>query len=100
MTQEIEQGDAWLAQEIPAIMASTAYRSGGAIFIIWDEVNASRKSLPAIVLSPFIKPGFASFTPYTHSSLLRTLQEIFNVSPLIRGAATASDMSSMFSVFP
>ena len=100
VSQQIQHGDAWLAQEIPAIMASQAYKTGGVIFIIWDEDNWGTKSIPAIVLSPFIKPGYASYTPYNHNSLLRTIQEIFGVYPLIRGAATATDMSSMFTVFP
>jgi phospholipase C len=100
IAQQIQHGDAWLAQEIPSIMASKAYKDGGVIFIIWDEDNWGSKSIPAIVLSPFIKPGYASYTTYNHNSLLRTIQEIFGVYPLIRGAATATDMSSMFSVFP
>jgi phosphatidylinositol-3-phosphatase len=99
-SQQIQQGDAWLAHEIPSIMASQAYRDGGVIFIVWDEVNWGSKSIPAIVLSPYIKPGYASYTTYSHSSLLRTIQEIFGVYPLMRGAATASDMSDMFKVFP
>lgn len=98
--QQLQHGDAWLAQEIPAIMASDAYKRGGVIFIIWDEDNSGPKSIPALVLSPFIKPGYASNTPYNHNSLLRTIQEIFGVYPLIRGAATSTDMSDMFKVFP
>jgi phosphatidylinositol-3-phosphatase len=98
--QQIQQGDAWLAREIPSIMASQAYKNGGAIFIIWDEVNWGRKAIPAIVLSPFIKPGYVSYTTYNHNSLLRTIQEIFGVYPLIRGASTAHDMREMFKVFP
>ena len=33
----------------------------------------------AVLLSPFIKPGTVSNTPYNHFSLLRTLQDIFGV---------------------
>src|SRR5262249_32127396 len=33
----VRQGDDWLARELPRILASNAYRDGGAVFITWDE---------------------------------------------------------------
>ena len=36
---------------------------------------------------------------YTHSSLLRTVQEIFNVSPLLVDAANTPDLSDLFAQF-
>jgi hypothetical protein len=37
---------------------------------------------------------------YTHGSMLRTLQEIFGVGPLLRDAAKEPDLRDMFTVFP
>jgi hypothetical protein len=53
-----------------------------------------------IVLSPFAKAGFTSNVHYSHGSTLRTLQEIFGVGPLLRGAATEPDLRDMFTAFP
>src|SRR5262245_6153543 len=33
----IEQGDAWLASEVPKILASDAFKNGGVLFLLWDE---------------------------------------------------------------
>jgi hypothetical protein len=94
----ILQGDNWLATEIPKIMSSSAYTNNGAIFIVWDESQGTGSpSIGLICVSPLAKGnGYASNVQYTHSSLLRTVQEIFKVTPLIRDAANASNLSDLF----
>jgi phospholipase C len=92
----ILQGDNWLSTEIPRIMNSSAYTNNGAIFIVWDEGSGS-SSIGLICLSPLAKGGgYASNVTYTHSSLLRTVQEVFGVTPLLRDAANATDLSDLF----
>ena len=52
-----------------------------------------------IVISPLAKgDGYASSTHYTHSSDLKTMQEIFQVGPLLGDAGTAgtNDLADMF----
>jgi len=44
--------------------------------------------------------GYANTIPYDHSSTLRTVEEIFGVSPLLSGAASATDLSDLFVSFP
>jgi phosphatidylinositol-3-phosphatase len=98
---EIAHGDEWLKKNVPAILNSSAYRSGGALFITWDEAAKGDGPIPMIVLSPFAKGNhYSNSTYYTHGSTLRTLQEIFGVYPLIRNAANETDLRSLFSVFP
>jgi hypothetical protein len=54
-----------------------------------------------IVLSPLAKGGgYTNTSSYDHSSMLKTVQRIFGVSPFLRGAATASDLSALFTTFP
>jgi hypothetical protein len=96
----IANGDAWLASEVPHILSSKAYKEGGALFITWDESEGSNVPIGFIALSPMIKPGYTSQVSYTHSSTLRTLQEILGVTPLLGGAATANDLSDLFRTFP
>ena len=97
----VRNGDNWLAAELPKLLASQAYRDGGAIFITWDEGEGSDGPIGMIVLSPLAKGGgYANDLPYTHSSTLRTLEEIFGVSPFLGDAANATDLSDLFQRFP
>ena len=109
----ILQGDSFLQQVIPVIMASKAYQNHGAIIIWWDEAEGDgvagdnpddlNHTIGEIVISPDAHPNvggspFASDVFLTHSSDLRTMQEIFHVTnPFFLGDAThGSDLSSLF----
>jgi hypothetical protein len=96
----IAAGDAWLSREVPKIFASRAYKQGGALFITFDESAGSNVPIGFIALSPLARPGYANQVSYTHSSLLRSLQEIFGVSPLLGDAANATDLADLFRSFP
>jgi hypothetical protein len=97
----IAQGDKWLSKNVPAILNSAAFKKGGALFIVWDEADNGDGPIPMIVLSPFAKGhGYSNQTHYTHGSMLRTIEEIFGVKPLLRDAAKEKDLSNMFTVFP
>lgn len=94
-----KQGDDWLALEVPRILSSAAYTNDGALFIVWDEGDGDTSDGPIglILLSPLAKGGgYANDIYYTHSSLLRTLQEIFGVGPLLGDAAKAVSLSDLF----
>jgi hypothetical protein len=93
------QGDHWLSQEIPKILASQAYSNNGAIFITFDEGNGASSDGPIMmmVLSPLAKgKGYSNSLHYTHSSTLRTMQNIFGLSPYLGDAANATDLSDLF----
>jgi phosphatidylinositol-3-phosphatase len=96
----IATGDAWLAREVPRILASKAYRDGGALFVTFDESAGSDVPIGFIALSPLVKPGYSNTIRYTHSSLLRSVQEIFGVTPLLGDAANATNISDLFRSFP
>ena len=96
----VGSGDAWLSQEVPKIIASKAYQEGGALFITWDESESGNVPIGFIALSPLIKPGYAGQVAYTHSSTLRSIEEIFGVTPLLGDAANATDLSDLFRSFP
>ena len=93
----IHTGDTWLSREVPKIMSSAAFRSGGALFITWDESEGGEHPIGLIALSPFAKgSGYGNSVPYTHSSLLRTVQQTFGLTPLLGDAANATDLSDLF----
>ena len=97
----VKNGDNWLAQNVPAILASSAYRNGGVLFITWDESEGGDVPIGMIVLSSKAKGhGYNNSISYTHASTLRTLEEIFGVMPLLGAAANATDLSDLFTTFP
>jgi hypothetical protein len=99
-TDLIRAGDDWLAEWIPRMQASPAY-ANGAILITWDENEGGNVPIGFIFLSPFAKGnGYSNAIPYTHSSLLRSLQEIFAVGPLLCDAANATSVSDLFRSYP
>lgn len=89
------RGDTWLKQNVPLILQSEEYKRGGALFIIWDEAEDSGQfsdgPIPVFLLSPFAKGEgkreYENYVHYDHSSTLKTLQEIFDVEPLLGAAA-------------
>jgi phosphatidylinositol-3-phosphatase len=102
----IRAGDNFLQIVVPMIMASRAYQDHGAI-ILWNDESEGgdsvNQTLLEIVISPLAHPNvngvpFASSVLFTHSSDVRTLQKIFNVTkPIFLGdAQNANDLSSLF----
>jgi hypothetical protein len=92
----IKQGDTWLSKNVPAILASSAYKNGGALFITWDEAETGDGPIGMIVLSPLAKgKGYNNKIHYTHGSTLRSFEEIFKV-PLLRNANKETDLSDLF----
>ena len=108
---KIRQGDDFLAQVIPVIMASDAYTDHGAIVIWFDESEQDgvagdnpddfNHTIGEIVISPRAHKNvsgipYASPINYTHSSDLRTMQNIFHVGPYLGDAPNATDLSDLF----
>jgi hypothetical protein len=96
----IKNGDTWLSTEVPRIMASSAYTNNGAIFITWDESEGGEAPIGMIVLSPKAKVGYSNSIKYFHSSMLRTAQEVFGVTPLLGDAANQPNLSDLFTSYP
>ena len=96
-------GDNWLAREVPKILNSAAFTNGGVLFIAWDEGSLGGSSgesdgpLGLIVLSPLAKGrGYVNTIHYTHSSTLRTFQDILGVRPYLADASNTVDLSDLF----
>jgi phosphatidylinositol-3-phosphatase len=108
---KILQGGDFLRQVVPAIMASEAYKNHGVIVIWFDESESDglagdleddfNHTIPEIIISDRAhknvggKP-YASSVNYTHSSDLRTWQNIFHVGPYLADAANSTDLSDLF----
>ena len=109
---KIKQGDDFLSQIIPVIMASKAYKNHGAIVIWFDEseqdgvagdnLDDYNHTIGEIVISSRAHKNvgglpYASPLNFTHSSDLRTMQDIFRLEgPLLGDAANAIDLADLF----
>ena len=93
----IATGDAWLSQELPAILNSAAYTNNGAVFLTFDENGSFNSPIMMMVLSPLAKSGgYASTRFYDHSSYVRTMQDIFGVGPYLGDAVNATNLGELF----
>lgn len=114
---QIKAGDNTVSRLVPLIMASKAYEDGGAIILWWDESeddgepgdNADdfNHAVGEIIISKLAHTNvdslpYSNAIDYSHSSDLRTMQEIFHVkatggsSPYLGDAANATDLSDLF----
>ena len=106
---EIAAGDNFLARVVPLIMASDAYNDHGAILLWWDESEGGDDpghTLPFLVISKDAHPNvdglpYKSTVEYSHSSTLRTMQEVFDVDPdngfpFLGDAVVATDLRALF----
>jgi phosphatidylinositol-3-phosphatase len=106
----IAQGDNFLSIVVPMIMASRAYQDHGAIVIWWDESESDgvtgdnaddfNHTIGEIVISPDAHWNngvpYASPVDFSHSSDLRTWEELFHLHPFLGDAANANDLSDLF----
>jgi hypothetical protein len=114
---QIRASDNAVSRLVPLIMSSQAYKDGAAIILWWDESEQDGEpgdnaddfnhTVGEIVISNLAHPNegslpYASSIDYSHSSDLRTMQNIFHVkatggsSPYLGDAANATDLSDLF----
>jgi phosphoesterase family protein len=110
----IAQGDNFLSQIVPQIMATPEYQNNGVIIIWWDESEKgdTNTTIPEIVISPLAKGNaYASSVEMNHSSDIKSMEEIFGLpflnNPIpvsetkasgidYNNVATVNDLSDLF----
>jgi acid phosphatase len=95
---ELDVTDRWLAAMITKLTNSKSYDSHSLIVITFDEgaTNASCCGLgleagghiATLLISPLVKTGFEDGTPYSHYSLLKTIETSWGL-PLLGHTADA-----------
>jgi hypothetical protein len=105
----LEAADTWLQTWVPMITSSPAFKKNGLLIVTFDEAeltgdNADASSccnqpkapnveqagisgpgggrVGAVLLSPAIKPGSTSHTPYNHYALLCSMENLFGLRKL------------------
>jgi acid phosphatase len=89
----IRSGDDWLKDNLPAL---EAYASGhrGVIFVVWDE-GASTDTIPFLAIGPSVKKNYVSKVQFTHTSVVKSVEEIFGL-PYLATVKNATDLSDLF----
>lgn len=103
----VADGDAWLSEVVPEILASSAWRDDGVLFVTWDEGpdsdhagccgDAMGGRVVTLVVGVNARRGYHSSIPYTHYSLLRTIEDAWGLGYLAH--ASDSDTRSMEDFF-
>ena len=94
----ITTGDRWLADNIPTILSSPAFtRDRSLLLVTWDEDDGSQHNqVAALVIDRHVPTGFRSASAYTHYSLVRTIEDVWNLAPLTPNDATATPLSAFY----
>ena len=85
----VSTGDQWLAEIVPKIMDSAAWKDDGVLFVTWDEDDQPSGSnrVPLIMVAPALKERQTDIY-YDHYSLLATIEDRLGV-PRLREAVKA-----------
>jgi|HubBroStandDraft_5_1064220.scaffolds.fasta_scaffold00010_44 phospholipase C len=93
--EQIDNGPSWVASVVNAI-GESSYWESTAIVVVWDDWGGLYDNLnppqvgygglgfrvPALVVSPYAKPGYISQTQYEFGSILRYIEENWNLGSL------------------
>jgi phospholipase C len=80
----LAEAGAWLEDLVARIVASSAWRDHGLLFIVWDEGDGRSSIVPLIVATPD-SASVRVDTAYDHYSLLAAIEDVFGLPRL--GAA-------------
>jgi len=90
----LDMAAAWLDGLVSKIVSAVAWRSGGMLFIVWDEGDGGDTNLvPLIVLTTRASPMRVE-TEFDHYSLLATIEDVFGL-PRLGAAATARPLTEL-----
>jgi len=105
----ISTGDKWLKTWVTKILASSAWKQNGVLFITYDEGSsnagcctyATGGHIVTLVISLLGRSAFQSPVAYDHYSLLRTIEDSWGLSELRNAACACSQpMSDFFTTSP
>ncbi len=96
----VADGDRWLSQFIPQLLATPAFQPGGAglLIVTTDEGtsddgccgDAAGGHIATILVSPLLPPHSAIDTPVSHFGILRLIEDNWGLDPLGHAADAVS----------
>lgn len=93
--------DQWLGGFVPRITASPAWRDGGVLFVTWDEAEGGDDAgggghVLTLVIAPGLTAGLRVDVPYSHYSLLATVEAGLGLPRLGHAADAGTAAMSAF----
>jgi phospholipase C len=102
-------GENWTVNQINAVMQGPDWPST-AIFLMWDDFGGFYDHVappqidqfglgprvPMLIISPYAKPGYISHVQYEGSTVLKFMEEVFNIPSLGLRDFTANDPHDSF----
>jgi phosphatidylinositol-3-phosphatase len=89
----IRIGDDWLRLNLPRLI-DWVTKNAGVIFITWDE-GEDTNTMPFLAIGPGVKANYSGQVPYNHGSIVKSVEEIFNL-PVLATVAKNNDLSDLF----
>jgi acid phosphatase len=86
----VRTSDNWLAQVVPQITSSAAWRKDGVLFITWDESSSGDSRVALLVVAPSLRGQITA--PLDHYSLSATISDQLGV-PRLADAQQATSLS-------
>jgi phospholipase C len=102
-------GENWTVQQVNAVMRSQ-YWNSTAIILTWDDFGGFYDHIrppkvdgtmvgprvPAIVISPYARPGFIDSSTYDFSSMVQFAEDVFNMPHLKGDSSVMPSLAPMF----
>ena len=91
---DVSVGDEWLRQEVALITGSKAWKSGGVLFVTYDEDDYAEDNRVLMIVATPNQGHRTSTRSYTHYSLLATIEDLLGVGRLgeARSATPMTDL--------
>jgi hypothetical protein len=101
LTTRLQNADAWLAKNIPPLLANAQFTSGGLLIITFDEsandVTNGGGHVATVLVGTHVKAGYTSGAQtYDHRSLCALTMAALGVSTIPNGAGLAPQMTEFF----
>jgi phospholipase C len=102
-------GENWTVQQINTVMRSQYWHST-VVVVVWDDFGGFYDHVapphldlyglgprvPALIISPWSRPGIVDHTLYEFSSIDRLIEDVFDLAPLTSRDAGADPLSGAF----
>jgi hypothetical protein len=98
-TCRISVGDRYLSVLLPRILNSTVFQTRRAALVV-TFAEAYGFPIYHVWAGPLVKRGYASSYPYTHFSVLATIEANWNLAPLTSNDRDAAHMGEFFLAQP
>ncbi|MCK9927006.1 alkaline phosphatase family protein [Frankia sp. Mgl5] len=93
----VSTGDTWLQNNLSAY-ATWASTHNSLLVVTFDEDNSlSGNRIPTVIYGQHVTAGSSSSTTYNHYNLLRTLEDLAGLTTHAGSAASASDITGIWS---